>query len=166
MPKEKKRIGKYCVAAGCTSTNADNVSIYEFPKESKRELRRKWINFVRTKRQDFTQPTRFSVLCELHFAPESYPVEYRIKKSLGIEVKKKRLLPDAVPTIHLTGSKPSTCMSSNSPIHDASNLNVTHVSDIGSPVAASTPVRGAFRKRECLRVIHKTCLVYIITEKI
>ena len=38
--------------------------------------------------------------CELHFAPECYPAEYRIKQSLGIEVKKKRLLPDAVPTIH------------------------------------------------------------------
>ena len=119
MPKEKKRTGKYCVAAGCTSTNADNVSIHEFPKETKRDLRRKWIHFVKTKRQDFTQPTRYSVLCELHFASECYPAEYRIKQPLGIEVKKKRLLSDAVPTIHLTVPKPSTSTSTNTSLYQA-----------------------------------------------
>lgn len=154
MPKEKKRTGKYCVAAGCTSTNADNISVHEFPKEIKRELRRKWINFVKTKRQDFNQPSRFSVLCELHFAPDCYPAEYRIKHSMCIEIKKKRLLPDAVPTIHLPITGTSTSSSHNTPIHNASQIHVTHMPNIGVPASASTPVRGAFRKRECLRVYH------------
>ncbi|XP_062591087.1 THAP domain-containing protein 10-like [Saccostrea cucullata] len=152
MPKEKKRTGKYCVAAGCTATNADDISLHEFPKEVKRELRRKWINFVKTKRQDFTQPTRFSVLCERHFAPNCYPEEYRIKQSLGIVIKKKRLLPDAVPTIHLHSS--STPTNSDAPIHD-SKMDVTHVPNKGEPAAESTPFRGAFRKREYLRVFHR-----------
>lgn len=41
MSKEKKRTSKYCVAAGCTSSNADNISVHKFLKEIKRELRRK-----------------------------------------------------------------------------------------------------------------------------
>lgn len=158
MPKEKK----YCVAAGCTSTNADNISVHEFPKEIKRELRRKWINFVKTKRQDFNQPSRFSVLCELHFAPDCYPAEYRIKQSMCIEIKKKRLLPDVVPTIHLPVT--STSSSHNTPIHNASKIDVTHVPNIGVPASASTAVRGAFRKRECLRVFHLITFYFLFEE--
>lgn len=89
MPKEKKITGKYCVAAGCTSTYADNISVHKFLKEIKREHRRKWINFVKTKCYVFNQPSRFSDLCELDFAPDCYPAEYRIKQSVGIEIKKK-----------------------------------------------------------------------------
>ena len=76
--KEKNR-ELYCVAPGCTSSNADNVSVHELPNESKRKIRRKSINFVKTKRQDFTKPTRFSVLCEFYFSTEIYPAEYKIK---------------------------------------------------------------------------------------
>lgn len=45
--------------------------------------------------------------------------------SRGIEIKKKRLLPDTVPTIHL----PTTSMSSShkTTIKDASKKDVTHV---------------------------------------
>jgi hypothetical protein len=43
MPKEKSskraesdRTGTFCVAAGCTSTHMDSVSLHEFPKEKDR----------------------------------------------------------------------------------------------------------------------------------
>lgn len=85
-----KRIsGKFCVAAGCTSTHRDNVSLHEFPKENRAEIRRLWINFVKTKRNYFTNTSKYSVLCEKHFTPECYPMEYSIKKAMGLEVKKK-----------------------------------------------------------------------------
>lgn len=63
---------------------------------------------------------------------------------MGIQINKKRLLPDAAPTIRL----PITSMSSssNTLIQNASKIDVTPVPNIGVPAAASTPVRGAFRK--------------------
>ena len=102
MSNEKSgRTGKFCVAAGCTSTHKDNLSLHEFPKENVRpNIRRQWIKFVQVKRKDFIKPTANSVLCEKHFPPGSYPVEYELKKAMNLPVRKKCLLPDAVPTIH------------------------------------------------------------------
>ncbi|XP_062601407.1 uncharacterized protein LOC134263113 [Saccostrea cucullata] len=142
-----KRIsGKFCVAAGCTSTNRDNVSLHEFPKEEIRpEIRRLWITFVKTKRKDFTNPTKYSVLCEKHFAPKCYPQEYLIKESMGFEVKRKSLLPDAMPTVHTVDvscpeKRPNPYAS---PSHQ------------GASERPSQPkkMRAAFRKRECMRVL-------------
>lgn len=70
---------KFCVAAGCTPTHRDNVSLHEFPKENRAEIRRLWIDIVKTKRKDFTNTSKYSVLCEKHFTQEYYPMEYSIK---------------------------------------------------------------------------------------
>ena len=138
-----KRTGKFCVAAGCTATHKDNVSLHEFPKDSRPDIRRQWINFVKTKRKDFTSPSAHSVLCEKHFTPDCYPLEYSIKKNLGIVVKKKSLLPDAVPTIHLVGSveKITGCKRSASQSFDS----------LARP-SQPKQMRSAYRKRECTRV--------------
>ncbi|XP_062596145.1 uncharacterized protein LOC134257557 [Saccostrea cucullata] len=141
----KKRTGKFCVAAGCTSTHKDNVSLHDFPKESKRpDIRRQWIAFVKTKRKDFTSPTPHSVLCEKHFAVHCYPMEYMIKRSIGMEVKKKSLLPDAVPTIHLIGTV--------NPL-----LGKRSSSDVDAPTTSrpsqQKKIRSAFLKRECFRAV-------------
>lgn len=143
-----KRIsGKFCVAAGCGSTHRDNVSLHEFPKENRAEIRRLWINIVKTKRKDFTNTSKYSVLCEKHFTPECYPMEYSIKKAMGLEVKKKCLLPDAVPTIHTVDTMPSRKRSSRS----ASPENTMRPSQ-------PKKNRAAFRKRECMRV---SCIKFI-----
>lgn len=110
-----KRIsGKFCVAAGCTPTHRDNVSLHEFPKENCAEIRRLWIYLVKTKRKDFTNTSKYSVLCEKHFTQEYYPMEYSIKIAMDWEVKKKCLLPDAIPTIHTVDTMPSRKRSSRS----------------------------------------------------
>lgn len=153
MSNEKSgRTGKFCVAAGCTSTHKDNLSLHEFPKENVRpNIRRQWIKFVQVKRKDFIKPTANSVLCEKHFPPGSYPVEYELKKTMNLPVRKKCLLPDAVPTIH---TMPCSTMS---PSYGQENFVYT------SPVSFSTPapasqlpppkkMRTAFRKRECAKV--------------
>lgn len=107
-----KRIsGKFRVAAGCSSTHRYNVSLHGFPKENRAEIRRLWINFVKTKRKDSTNTTKNSVLCEKLFTPECY---HLIKKAMGLEVKKKCLLPDAIPTIHTVDTMPSRKRSSRS----------------------------------------------------
>jgi hypothetical protein len=46
-----------------------------------------WIKFVQVKRKDFIKPTANSVLCEKHFPPGSYPVEYELKKAMNLPVK-------------------------------------------------------------------------------
>lgn len=143
-----KRIsGKFCVAAGCGSTHRDNVSLHEFPKENRAEIRRLWINIVKTKRKDFTNTSKYSVLCEKHVTPECYPMKYSIKKAMGLEVKKKCLLPDAVATIHTVDTMPSRKRSSRS----ASPENTMRPSQ-------PQKIRAAFRKRECMRV---SCIKFI-----
>lgn len=72
---------KFCVAAGCTPTHRDNVSLHEFPRENRAEIRRLWIDIVKTKRKDFTNTSKYSVLCEKHFTQEYYHMEYSIKKA-------------------------------------------------------------------------------------
>ncbi|KAK3082406.1 hypothetical protein FSP39_023922 [Pinctada imbricata] len=96
--------GRYCVAYGCSSSSADNVPLYVFPRADKRsDIRKKWIAFVRNARKDFENPSAYMCLCEKHFEESCYPVKYRMMQSLGKgdEISKKILLPDAVPTIHL-----------------------------------------------------------------
>jgi hypothetical protein len=79
-------------------------------------------------------------------------VEYELKKAMNLPVRKKCLLPDAVPTIHTV---PCSTMSPSA--YGQENFVYT------SPVAFSTPapasqlpppkkMRTAFRKRECARV--------------
>ena len=90
MSNEKSgRTGKFCVAAGCTSTHKDNLSLHEFPKENVRpNIRRQWIKFVQVKRKDFIKPTANSVLCEKHFPLGSYPVEYELKKAMNLPARR------------------------------------------------------------------------------
>jgi hypothetical protein len=67
------------------ATHKDNLSLLEFPKENVRpNIRRQWIKFVQVKRKDFIKPTANSVLCEKHFPPGSYPVEYELKKAMNL----------------------------------------------------------------------------------
>ena len=143
--KPRLRTGKYCVAFGCKSTHRENLSLHEFPKDD--GIRRQWVNFVKVRRKDFIKPMKQSVLCEKHFPSGSYPIEYEIKKSLNIPVKRKVLLPTAVPTIH-------------------ARISITEDEELetrGPPVLTSSPLHGkalsppkklrtAYRKQECTRV--------------
>lgn len=70
-------------------------------------------------------------------------MEYSIKKAMGLEVKKKCLLPDAVPTIHTVDTMPSS--------RSASPENTMRPSQ-------PQKIRAAFRKRECMRV---RCIKFI-----
>lgn len=69
------------------------------------------------------------------------------KKAMGLEVKKKCLLLDAVPTIHTVDTIPSRKRSSRS----ASPENTMRPSQ-------PKKIRAAFRKRECIRV---SCIKFI-----
>ncbi len=84
-----------CVAAGCSNTPTERISLHKFPTDPK--LREKWVKQVRRTRAQWT-PTKHFVLCSEHFSEDSFEVDSAIAATFGIS-NKRRLKPDAVPTI-------------------------------------------------------------------
>ena len=68
--------------------------LYRFPSNNP-ELHKKWI--IATKRDNWT-PSKSAVLCEKHFKPSDYFCN-DIELPSNLCVKRKRLKPDAVPSI-------------------------------------------------------------------
>ena len=138
---------KFCVAADCTSTHVEILSLHEFPKEDRPEIRRQWINFVKTKRKNFTTPTMHSVLCEKHFTADCYPMEYSLKTYIGITVKRKSLLKYVVPSIQFSGTVNSSILWKRTSASHAKSIK-------GETSHPSQPMKilPAFLKRECFRV--------------
>ena len=98
---------KRCVAAGCSSTNSDGVSLHLFPKDQ--SLRKQWIKQVQRHRAKWTA-TSYSVLCSKHFSDDCFEIEHKFASSFGLKSRKK-LKPDAVPTIF---ERPSDSQSAGS----------------------------------------------------
>ena len=99
---------KRCIAAGCSNTYKDGVSLFLFPKDP--QMRKKWADQVKRTRDKWDGPTDHSVLCSCHFEVQCFEAEMKLAESLGVESKKKpRLKPDAVPTIfqRLVSKRPS-----------------------------------------------------------
>ena len=95
---------------------------------------------VRRTRAQWT-PTKHSVLCSEHFTEDSFEVDSTIAATFGIS-KKRRLKPDAVPTIFLRHSS----------VGSASQDQLTR-KRVAEPAAqASKRVRGAAEKRDRIRV--------------
>ncbi|KAJ8315552.1 hypothetical protein KUTeg_007702 [Tegillarca granosa] len=91
--------GIVCVAYGCSNTTLDNVSMHKFPMKNP-ELLRQLVDFVRSKRKDWIQPSANSTLCSDHFTEDCFPLKVRILESMGQSPPRKKLEPGAVPTIH------------------------------------------------------------------
>ena len=67
-----EKMGKRCIAiaAGCSNTNADGVSLYTFPKQQK--LRTEWKKQVQRTRAGWSGPPKYSVICSCHFTEDSF----------------------------------------------------------------------------------------------
>ena len=85
---------QYCIAAGCSNTRSDGVSLFKFPSDPL--LREKWTREVKRTRDSRSGPTKHSVLCEKHFAEDSFEADSAIASSMGI-AKRKRLRHNAIP---------------------------------------------------------------------
>ncbi len=122
-----------CVAAGCSKTHKDGVSLFLFPKEP--TLRKKWAAQVRRTR-DKWEPTDSSVVCSKHFEDHCFEQDNKIALAMGLNKRKPRLMPNALPTLF---EKPV-------------NQKRSSVSDISQ--VPSTPKRGitVFENRERSRV--------------
>ena len=86
-----------CIAAGCNTKDSEGYSLHAFPRD--KELRDKWIRAVKRQRSNWDGPSKYSLLCSKHFEPNCFKTEgSRYRDEVGIPAK-KRLKPDAVPTI-------------------------------------------------------------------
>lgn len=81
-----------CVMKDCANAADKNArfSIHYSPKSGK--LRNEWIQFVRTKRDNFDPSGRFGV-CSIHFQKDKF------RRRHHIEGTERRLVRGAVPTI-------------------------------------------------------------------
>lgn len=68
--KKKKEPGKRCTVMFCNKTNADGVTLHQFPKNEK--IRRQWISFVQQKRDPSGWRAGSGHICSDHFTPEDY----------------------------------------------------------------------------------------------
>uniref|UniRef100_A0A1X7T9Y5 THAP-type domain-containing protein n=1 Tax=Amphimedon queenslandica TaxID=400682 RepID=A0A1X7T9Y5_AMPQE len=84
---------KRCVAAGCSNTYKDGVSLYTFPKDG--EMRQRWAKQVQRTRMDWTGPSDHSVLCSDHFIKECFEVNFLVSS----DTRTNKLKPGAIPTV-------------------------------------------------------------------
>ena len=87
---------KRCVSAGCSKTYRDGVSLYAFPRDP--SIRQQWVKQVQRTRAQWSGPTEHSVLCSPHFDDSCFEPDSALAAKMGL-VKRRRLKPDAVPTV-------------------------------------------------------------------
>ena len=86
-----------CIAAGCSTSSGEGPSLHMFPRDE--SVRKRWIRAIKQQRSNWDGPSTSSLLCSKHFEPECFALEgAHYRDAAGILVK-KRLKPDAVPTI-------------------------------------------------------------------
>ena len=87
---------KRCVAAGCSNTYSNKVSLFKLPKVP--VLRQKWVKQVQRTRAEWSGPSDHSVLCSDHFDSSCFEPDTKLASQMGIQ-KIIRLKEGAVPTI-------------------------------------------------------------------
>ena len=87
---------KRCIAAGCSNTYRENVSLFCFPRDS--ALKERWTKQVRRTRAGWSGPTANSYLYSDQFSEDCFERDTLMAAKLGIQ-KREKLKPDAVPTI-------------------------------------------------------------------
>ena len=143
---------KNCVAANCSNTYGQGVSLFKFPKDP--ELRQKWIKNIQRTRANWSGPGEHSVLCSQHFESSCFEVDSELAAQMGIQ-KRRRLKPDAVPTLF---DRPAIQLPSQSQSEcDPSGSSRKRASAASSSLAGATTKkpRTAYEKRERSRVRNK-----------
>ena len=85
-----------CVAAGCSNSAQDGISVFTFPKDP--ELKKKWTTQVKRTRDCWKGPSTYSVLCSAHFTEDCFEPDIKLYQSFGLK-KTRQLKPGAVPSI-------------------------------------------------------------------
>ncbi|XP_037577183.1 uncharacterized protein LOC119459527 [Dermacentor silvarum] len=87
-----------CSVEFCASKCGDGHSFHRFPNDP--VLKQVWADFVRRDRGRDWTPNKHSVVCSRHFVPDSYTRNVQYLADFGLERKKQRLRPNAVPTVY------------------------------------------------------------------
>ena len=139
---------KCCVAAGCSNTYKDGVSLFQFPHDA--VLQKQWTKEVQKTRAKWQGPSDSSVLCSEHFTSDCFEEDTAIAARFGIK-KQRRLKPNAVLTLfhrHLPHS------STEADTQDGPSTSCKRpISADSSPVQQN---RAAFEKRERIRVTYSS----------
>ena len=97
-PKKERRGGKRCIAALCSNTYQDGVSLHYFPKDE--ELAKRWSSQVKKTRADWTKHSKHIFMCINHFEADCFEQGAVLAAAFGLGTKRRRILkPDAVPTV-------------------------------------------------------------------
>ena len=59
-----------CIAAGCSNTSKDGVSLHFFPRDP--NLRKIWAAKIKLTRGNWAGPSDSSVVCSAHFADDDF----------------------------------------------------------------------------------------------
>ena len=89
-----------CVAAGCSNTTKDGVSLQRFPTDPK--YRRIWTTKLKLTSAKWSGPTEHSFLCSAHFKQTCF--ERGLHSQFGVAYK-AMLLPNAIPMIFSRSKK-------------------------------------------------------------
>ena len=88
-------------------------SLHGFPRME--GIRAQWISAVKRNRSDWDAPTASSLVCSKHFQPKCFIINgSRYRDDVGLPMKKK-LRPDAIPTVFPKPEHGSICQSSALP---------------------------------------------------
>ena len=138
---------KRCVAAGCSNTHADGISLFSFPRDP--SLRALWNKQVQRTRADWRDATDYSVLCSEHFTKDCFEQGSVMASQFGIQ-KRRRLKPDAVPTIF---NRPAAAtMANRGNLQEGPSLVGHKRSAVTGDESIPVEKKTAFEKRERARV--------------
>ena len=129
-----------CVAAGCSNTPSNCVSLFKFPSDG--VLRHKWEKHVQRTRDQW-KATEHSFLCSDHFTEDCFEIDSALASQFGM--KKRRLKPGAVPTIF---HRPSTAQVRTSEERSSRKRTTGACPMVGDDGSYSKRRRGAVEKRE------------------
>ena len=88
---------RHCVAAGCSTASGEGYSLHEFPSDD--HVHAKWTKAIKLHRSGWKGLTKGTFLCVKHFEANCFVTEgVRFCDVFGMPAK-KRLKPDAIPTI-------------------------------------------------------------------
>ena len=118
-----KRGGRTCAAGGpgqisCNGSYSPGISMHTF--QVNKQIRAKWVKFVRTHRPDF-QATNYSALCSLHFSLSCFTRlklddlmsvsaetgKETVKSTSEKATEKRILIRGSIPTIHCANKSPA-----------------------------------------------------------
>jgi len=137
----------------------DGISFFMFPSDP--VLKERWIRQVQRTCDQWSGPSQHSVLCARHFTEDCFEPDSAIAATMGL-TKRRRLKPDAVPTVFERQaplhSRPSSSGARSSRKRATTTPGTTGIGS-GTQVKKS---RQAYEKRERSRVRMSDGCIYTV----